>query len=209
MIKALILFLMLAGTANAQFVNVPPFRGNTVGGFLGDIDSHLRAGHPYKERDRVSWAHETTHGINARICDEFGVANGYYLLDNRGFVLAKSGVTLRRLANAIPQSMRGFVYRTYLVEAQQWSNEDALFVVNELIAYTNGAIVGKQLGMTERYKESRRKGRILLEYVEILSILTRESYYKDQKNFEMLIRAIDLVLAMDSGSVMIIIPIRS
>ena len=77
------------------------------------------------------------------------------------------------------------------------------------MAYTNGAIVGRQLGLTARYKDSRDSGRDLLKYVKILSILTRESYYKDQKNFEMLIRAIDLVLAMDSGSVMIIIPIRS
>ena len=209
MIKALILCLMLAGTVNAQFVNVPPFRGNTVGGFLGDIDSHLRAGHIYKDRDRVTWAHETTHGINARIRNEFKVANGYYLLDNRGFTLAKSEITLRRLANAVPPSERGPRYSLYLVQQQRWWNDDALYIVDELVAYTNGAIVGKQLGMTQRYKDSRASGQDLLKYVKILSTLTKEINYKDQKNLEMLIRGIERVLDMDCGNVMIIIPMST
>ena len=121
-----VLSLCLSSYTHAQFVNVPPFRGNTIGGFLGDIDSHLKAGHIYKDRDRVTWAHETTHGINSRIRNEFKVDNGYYLLDNRGFVLAKSGITLRKLANAVPVNMRGPRYPLYLVDQQRWWNDDAL-----------------------------------------------------------------------------------
>ncbi len=113
---------MLAGIANAQFVDVPPLRSNTVGGFLGDIDSHLKAGHIYKDRDKVTWAHETTHGINSRIRNEFKVDNGYYILNNVGFVLAKSGITLRRLANTVPIDMRGPRYSLYLVQQQRYWN---------------------------------------------------------------------------------------
>jgi len=34
---------------------------------LGDIESHMPAGHPYRDSRHVTWAHETTHGLNARI----------------------------------------------------------------------------------------------------------------------------------------------
>ncbi len=185
---------MLAGTANAQFIDVPPLRSNTVGGFLGDIDSHLKAGHIYKNRDRVTWAHETTHGINSRIRNEFKVDNGYYMLNNVCFVLAKSGITLRRLANTVPIDMRGPRYPLYLVQQQKWWNDDALYIVDELVAYTNGAIVGKQLGLDFRCKDSAAIARDLLKYVKILSRLTKEINYKDQEHFELLINTIERAL---------------
>lgn len=42
------------------------------GKVLNDIDSHMPAGHIYADADRVTHAHETTHGINSDLRQAFG-----------------------------------------------------------------------------------------------------------------------------------------
>ncbi|GAG30156.1 unnamed protein product, partial [marine sediment metagenome] len=62
---------------------VEPKRANTLGGFLGDVDCQLPAGHIYADTDKVTHAHETTHGVNAiRLRNQQKSPNGYYLFDS-------------------------------------------------------------------------------------------------------------------------------
>ncbi len=50
-----------------HFVDVPVIQSNvsaSLGVVLGDIESRMPKGHQYSAQDKVTWAHETTHGIN-------------------------------------------------------------------------------------------------------------------------------------------------
>lgn len=40
---------------------------NNLGKVLSDIESHLPNGHLYKDNDKVTWGHESTHGINSKL----------------------------------------------------------------------------------------------------------------------------------------------
>jgi hypothetical protein len=51
-----------------QWTDLQPVRPVTgLGTVLSDIDSHMPAGHQYKDSDKITWAHETTHGLASRI----------------------------------------------------------------------------------------------------------------------------------------------
>lgn len=55
--------------AQPVWITVKPVR-SPAGGMepsLADVDSHLPAGHPYKDGRHITWCHETTHGINAML----------------------------------------------------------------------------------------------------------------------------------------------
>jgi len=52
-----------------EWSEVKPLRGkdDTLEATLADVECHMPAGHPYRDSRHVTWAHETTHGLNARI----------------------------------------------------------------------------------------------------------------------------------------------
>jgi hypothetical protein len=47
----------------------------SLGEVLQDIELHMPAGHGYRDSHKVTWAHETTHGINANIRNARNVYN--------------------------------------------------------------------------------------------------------------------------------------
>ena len=132
---------------------------------LADIESHMPDGHPYMDRRHVTWAHETTHGLNARIRNQSvqieqihsgsvpltlpipeiqdtsvvsGRYNACYVLNNMAFVMEEPPLKLSQIANSVPTSMRGMSYRLYLIQQQQYWNDCPLYVLDEWSAYTNG-----------------------------------------------------------------------
>jgi len=179
-----------------KFTHLEPKRPNTIGGVLGDIDSQLPAGHPYKDRDKVTWAHEGTHGVNARARNSLGIANGYYLLKNRVYPLAAAGVTLRELARAVPSSIRGRLYQLYLVDQQRWWNDNAFYVLDEVTAYTNGAFAGGELGMSYRFTESLENAWEMLGYAKLLPELCEQKGFGEMDRLGYLLRRFDRVLTV-------------
>lgn len=128
----------------------------TLGKVLRDIESHMPFGHPYTSRNKITWAHETTHGINSAIRNGYpnpaGV-NGFYCLENRACVLYEPKTTIRVIADQIPEVLRGPSYQLYLVQqAREWNNRP-LYLFDEWVAYTNGAATGRELNYQGWYYE--------------------------------------------------------
>lgn len=113
---------------------------NNLGIVLSDIESHMPAGHHFVDPDKVTWAHETTHGINNDIRNSKGRGvNAFYVLKDKAAVIPEPRTTIRRVAATIPQILRGFSYQLYLVQqAGDWNNEP-LYLMDEWTAYANGA----------------------------------------------------------------------
>lgn len=159
------------------FLNWPQVRvvDSSLGKVLGDIEAHMPAGHIYRDSDKITWGHETTHGINSNIRNRHQKwlvkykkprfffmpgepylvkaaerVNGFYCLEDRAVVIIEPPVTIHAVAVQVPQSLRGGVYQLYLVnQAGSW-NDTPLYIFDEWIAYTNGSEVRKDLGIQSR-----------------------------------------------------------
>lgn len=99
---------------------VKQFNDPSLGTILSNIESQLPNGHPYKDNDRITWGHETTHGINSRIRNTLAgpKQNGIYILNNQAVLLPEPPITLRDVAGVVPRDLRGQVYDLYLVRQQ-------------------------------------------------------------------------------------------
>jgi hypothetical protein len=138
----------------------------------------MPAGHIYKDEDKITWGHETTHGINSNLRMKFssrnngGVVqllgtwvddvhghkvfksyariNAFYVLENRAVVIEEPNTTIETVAQLVPRSLRGGVYQLYMVnQAKSW-NDTPLYIFDEWTAYTNGSEVRLDLNIKER-----------------------------------------------------------
>lgn len=126
-----------------------------LGQVLCDIDSHMPAHHQYRASNKITWAHETTHGINANIRNSQPgqKVNGFYTLRNRAVVIPEPPTTIRTVAPTVPHKLRGVSYDLYLVrQAGQW-NHAPLYLFDEWTAYTNGSECGRELNAQGWYFE--------------------------------------------------------
>ena len=184
-------------TAIADDFDVPSLRMDEFGGTLGQIDSRMRGGpgYPwqnYRDNDKVTWAHEGTHSVNARIRIDSGVQNGYYLLDNHGITLKRvPNLTLRQVAQAVPRDKRGKIYNLYLVQQTRDWNDTPLYVLDELTCYVNGAVVGIEYEMTDRATQSYNYAMEMWEYSKVAHKLCRDRNYSDIDEFTRYMRIIE------------------
>jgi len=158
-----------------KWTSAPALRAvdSSLGTVLGDIDSHMPAGHIYRDRNKVTWGHETTHGINARLRNQGGErvklvsgewfyrppfnapiqwhsTNAFYVLGDRACFVDEPDTTIREVADKIPRSLRGLRFQLYLImQARSW-NDTPLYIWDEWVAYTNGAAVRYDLEMEQR-----------------------------------------------------------
>jgi len=139
----------------------PPLRdASGLEPVVRDIESHLPAGHPYHSADRIIWVHEGTHGVNSRLRNAYQCP-GFYVLGNQAVLLREPATTLATVAALIPPSLRGEVYRDYLLQTQgDWGDQPS-YVFDEWTAYTNGLEARYRLGITEH----EETGRFALEFV--------------------------------------------
>lgn len=125
---------------------------------LADVESHMPAGHPYKSDRHVTWAHESSHGLNASIRNSnvqilskvpipiysssmmilVDNINAFYVLQDRAMILHEPPTTMTKLAERIPNSLRGMSYNLYLVQQRKYWNDTPLYVFDEWSAYANG-----------------------------------------------------------------------
>ena len=127
-----------------------------LGKILQDIDSHMPAGHRYIFANKLTWGHETTHGINATIRNQYkgpDVVNAFYCLYDRAVIIEEPAVTIRAVAATIPVSLRGPSYNLYLVQQAGGWNNRPLYLFDEWVAYTNGSEGGRELNYEGWYYE--------------------------------------------------------
>ncbi len=162
--RPILVVLFLAGTAGAApptWTPWPPLRTvSGLGPVVGDIESHLLPGHPYREADRIGWVHEGTHSIHSNLRARFS-RPGFYVLNNRAILLQEPATTLAAVARIVPPSLRGEVYSLYLVSQQGYFNEQPSYIFDEWCAYTNGLEARYRLGIRDR----QETGRYAVEFI--------------------------------------------
>jgi len=117
------------------------------GGVLTDIVRHLPRsyGDTYYDSDKVTYGHETTHGINSHIRnylnDTGRRANGFYCLEDRAALVPEPGIRKSQVASYIPGALRESRFSLYITGSTAW-DDTPLYVWDEWIAYINGGEVG-------------------------------------------------------------------
>jgi len=143
-----------------QWVKFPPQNEEANahwGNFLTDIARHLPSqyGKKYYSDDRITHAHETTHGINSHLSnhpDEIapgtrrrGLVYGFYVGKDQAVILTGPQIKLSQVAPLIPASLRGSRYQLYCIDQQKYFEDHPLYLFDEWVAYTNGAHAGVEL----------------------------------------------------------------
>lgn len=128
---------------------LPTWNPGDLGPVVTDIESHLWPGNPYRESDKVGWVHEGTHGIAGLLRNKYHRPS-FYVLQNRAVLMNEPPITLAAVARAVPSSLRGEIYGTYLLGAQRDWNNQPTYVFDEWVAYTNGSDARAQLGIQSR-----------------------------------------------------------
>lgn len=120
------------------------------GTVLTDIAQHTppEYGDYYWSNDLVTAAHETTHGINADIRNDYNDtgarANGFYVLEGRAVLVVEPDIRKSHVAPYVPEVLRGFRFDTYITGQTEW-DDTPLYVWDEWVAYTNGGEVAVDL----------------------------------------------------------------
>jgi len=125
-----------------------------LGLILSDIRSHISDAGYYDDPDLITSAHETTHGINSNVRNNLyngKPINALYCLDGNAVVLNEPNTRIEIIAKHVPYSLRGSVYKLYLVDqaVSGWGDRP-LYILDEWICYTNGSATRKDLGIVGR-----------------------------------------------------------
>jgi hypothetical protein len=114
-----------------------------VGAFLAGVESRLppEMGTRYRDSNRVTWCHETTHGVHSALRLRYRQP-AFYPGDGRFALVEPPAVTLGEVAAAVPEPLRGTRYQLYLVRQRRDWERDPLYVWDEWVAYDNGTTTG-------------------------------------------------------------------
>ena len=155
--NSIVLFLCLVSSVSAGegFFKYPAVSHPAgLKKYLADIEGHMdysqAHGTSYRDNDKDTWAHETTHGINSvlRNMPQYGQDWGVlYLLNDDAVALKQPPTTISAVARRIPPEQRGMAYNLYLLQSQSSWNNRPLYLFDEWVAYTNCTMVGIEYGL--------------------------------------------------------------
>jgi len=134
--------------------------GSTPGKVLSDIEGHLprKYGGTYREPDKVTWAHETTHGINSHLRNNYRDKpnqEGFYVGNNRAAMIDQPRINKSSVANYIPRSLQNDRSRLY-INGQRAFEKQPLYIMDEWTSYTNGGKAGNDLAQQGKWNEGSR-----------------------------------------------------
>jgi len=154
-----------------------------LGVILGDLESHLPNEHNYTDLNKLTWAHEASHGINAKIRNDRTTNegyNGFYVLQDRFIIIKEPEITIRDVASVIPERLRGLTFNVYFEEQFLIWNDRPLYLMDEWVAFTNGADAGKELNLKGWYFELLQAHNFNVYCIYLALVIQRDcSYYRD------------------------------
>jgi hypothetical protein len=119
------------------------------GSVLTDIENHLpeKFGTYYRDTDKITWGHETTHGIHSHLNITYRKTNEYglYVGNNKAIMLIQPNIRISNVAEYVPNSLRKSRYQLYLVNQTGSWNADPIYLFDEWVAYVNGSEVGVEI----------------------------------------------------------------
>jgi len=143
------LFLLICFFGDPVWIDVPVLRpmeqcrGSTV---LADIESRMPAGHQYAFPSMpMTWAHETTHGLNSNLRSGKPGVNAFYVLNGKAMVIREPKGRLSSVAQLIPPSLRGPSFYLYLIEQRRYWDDTPTYLCDEWTAYINGSCCGREI----------------------------------------------------------------
>jgi len=112
---------------------------------INDIEQHMPPQHIYRDNDKITWAHETTHGLDAEIRNRYQYENNcYYVLKNKYVILPRCKLSLVEIRNVIPDFvMRDTQHVNFYFDNHTWNN--AQYILEEWTAYINGAYMYNEI----------------------------------------------------------------
>jgi hypothetical protein len=120
--------------------------GSGWGTALTDIAQHLPLsyGDTYWDSDLMTAGHETTHGINSELRNNYNKtgkqANGFYVLDDQAAIIVDPKIRKSAVAAYVPTSLRGDRYSTYVTGQTEW-DDTPTYLFDEWVAYTNQSAI--------------------------------------------------------------------
>lgn len=139
-----------------KFTRIRELSDPSLGVILGDLESHMPNGHHYTDKNKLSWAHQVSHGINAKIRNDpsnLDGYNGFYVLQDRSFLLKEPEISIRDIALFVPSSLRGPSFDLYFNEQSSIWNDRPLYLIDEWVAFANGSDAGRELNINGWYYE--------------------------------------------------------
>ncbi len=139
--------------ANVQWLEFPAQNNKANSAWapiMTDVIQHLPLsyGNTYYDSDKITYTHETTHGINSHLRNNFNDtgsrANGFYVPGNRAAIVVEPNMRKSDANAYVPQSLRGSRYSLYMAGSQAW-DDTPLYIFDEWIAYINGGDAGVEL----------------------------------------------------------------
>jgi hypothetical protein len=115
--------------------------------FLADVESHLpvEMGTRYRDRDHITWCHETTHGVHAALRNRYGLP-AFYPGGGKCALVEAPRITIADVAAVLPSRFRGTRFSVYLVSQRGQWNREPLYVWDEWVAYNNGTTTAVEEG---------------------------------------------------------------
>jgi len=157
---ALILWIIcLAWPARAEWREFSPAGAVDGQGIMQDVLSRITAEDRRSMYDasQVTYTHEATHALNARIRNSAGgtgKVNAFYVGGGRCCVLPEPKTTLASAARRV-REFRNSTYQLYFLDQQQHWNNEPLYVFDEWSAYLNGSKHAVETGDDEHGSHER------------------------------------------------------
>lgn len=122
-------------------------------------------------RDKGNWVHEMTHLVNSQLRNASMAKhkdrrNTAYVLNRMAMTITEPGVRLSQVAKMVPPAQRGGAYKTYLVDACRWWDEQSLNVLDEAVAAGNAL----WYQITVRESDDHRQG-LAEQFTDYSSVL--------------------------------------
>lgn len=141
--------LLLCVCGEPAWIDVPvvrpmeQYKGSTV---LADIESRMPANHQYAfPLMPMTWAHETTHGLNSNLRSGKPGFNVFYVLNGKAMIIKEPRGRLFAVAKMIPPSLRGPSFQLYLIEQRRYWDDTPTYMLDEWVAYINGSCCGREV----------------------------------------------------------------
>lgn len=127
-----------------DLITIPKYRNIEESSVYGEVLNYSK-GHPFGDKDgRPTNVHETAHGISAEIKNDHFKKytypiEGLYYGDGKGVILKHPNITIKDIAEYIPEKLRSYRFKTYFIHQTKDWNHKPLYILNEWVAYIWGA----------------------------------------------------------------------
>lgn len=122
---------------------------------VNDLERRMPANHSYRDEDKCTHVHETTHGLHAKIRNKYYQDYDYeiqplYVFDGKCCIIQNPKAKMSDFNRKIPKSLVGGMYNLYLISQSSQFNDEPLYLMDEWVAYTNGPVAALEADMRER-----------------------------------------------------------